>query len=310
MVREAELSEEQVPGDSRAGLLMGAGAFALWGVYPFYFKALAHVSPLEIVAHRIVWSSAVLALLIQLRGGWHLVSGALADRQMRRGLLATTLLIAANWFTYVVAVTSGQVLDASLGYFMCPLVNVALGVIVLKERLTLGQVLAMALAAAAVVMLVLALGIVPKMALFLAVSFGIYGLLRKRLAVDPLTSLFLECALLLPVSLAVAVMLAARGELVTFHADTATLILLWLAGVITVGPLLLFGAGAKRLRLTTMGLLQYIAPTMLFVEGVLWYGEAVHPWRLAAFMLIWLALAVYTADERLRMQAPARARSG
>lgn len=295
MAQRLELSRP-LPGDGSTGLLLGAGAFALWGLYPFYFKALAHVSALEIVVHRIVWSSAVLALLIQFRGGWDLVGAALRDRSMRHGLAATTLLIAANWFVYVLAVTGSQVLDASLGYFMCPLVNVALGVLVLKERLTLAQTAAVALAATAVLMLIVALGIVPKIALFLAVSFGIYGLLHKRLPIDPLTLLFLECALLLPVAVIVAAVMAAGGALLTFDADAWTLVLLWLAGVVTVGPLLMFGAGAKRLRLTTIGLLQYIAPTMLFVEGVLWFGEPLNPWRLAAFVLIWLALLIYTAD--------------
>jgi chloramphenicol-sensitive protein RarD len=140
------------------------------------------------------------------------------------------------------------------------------------------------------------LGIVPKIALFLAVSFGLYGLLKKRLPVDALTALFLECALLVPVALAVAFWLHATGNLATTTADAATLLLLLLAGAITVVPLLMFGMGAQRLRLSTVGILQYIAPTMLFIEGVIWFGEPLNPWRLAAFALIWLALAIYTVD--------------
>ena len=165
--------------DSRAGLLMGAGAFALWGLYPFYFRTLGHVPALEIVAHRIFWSTLVLALIIQLRGAWGPVTAALFDPHLRWGLAATTLLIATNWFAYVLAVTSGQVLDASLGYFLCPLVNVALGVLVLKERLASAQIAAVSLATAAVVLLIVTLGIVPKMALFLAISFGLYGLIKS-----------------------------------------------------------------------------------------------------------------------------------
>jgi chloramphenicol-sensitive protein RarD len=291
--------------DSRDGLLMGAGAFALWGLYPFYFKALGHVPPLEIVVHRILWSSLVLALLIHGRGAWPAVPAALGDRGLRWGLAATTLLIAANWFVYVLAVTSGQVLDASLGYFLCPLVNVALGVLVLKERLTPAQIVAVTLAALAVVLLIVALGVVPKIALFLAVSFGLYGLTRKRLPVDPLTALFLECALLIPLGLAVTAWLAAAGALRTLEGEPWTLFLLALAGIVTVGPLLLFGMGAKRLRLSTVGVLQYIAPSMLFVEGVVWFGEALNPWRLAAFVLIWGALAIYTFDGIIRARQPA-----
>lgn len=301
---EREAAAAARGGDTREGLLLGGSAFALWGLYPFYFKALAAVPALEIVVHRVVWSSLLLACLIQARGGWHEVVAALRDRGLRRGLLATTALIATNWLAYVIAVTGGQVLDASLGYFLCPLVSVALGVLVLKERLTKGQVAAVALAASAVLMLIIKLGVVPKMALFLAVSFGLYGLLKKRLPVGPQAALFLECALLLPVAAGIAGWLwltrglVGPGQPVTFG-------LLLLAGVITVVPLLLFGMGAKRLRLSTVGLLQYIAPTMLFVEGVVWFGEPLNPWRLAAFALIWLALALYTGDGWLRARRAA-----
>jgi chloramphenicol-sensitive protein RarD len=286
--------------DSRQGLLMGAGAFTLWGLYPVYFKALGHVSPLEIVAHRILWSTLVLAPLIQVRGAWPAVSGTLLDPRLRWGLAVTTALIATNWFAYVLAVTSGNVLDASLGYFLCPLVNVALGVLVLKERLSPAQIAAVALAGSAVLLLIFKLGIVPRMALFLAISFGLYGLARKRLPVDPTAALFLECALLIPAGLAVAAWLATTGNLRTLDGDPWTLVLLALSGFVTVGPLLLFGMGAKRLPLSTVGILQYIAPSMLFVQGVLVFGEPLNPWRLVAFLLIWCALVIYTADGIMR----------
>ena len=227
----------------------------------------------------------------------------LLDRHLRWGLAATTILIAANWFAYVLAVTSGNVLDASLGYFLCPLVNVALGVLVLKERLTRAQLVAVALAAFAVLLLIVKLGVVPKMALFLAISFGLYGLARKWLPVDPTTALFLECALLIPAGLAVAVWLAAAGSLRTLDGEPLTLLLLALSGIVTVGPLLLFGMGAKRLPLSTVGLLQYIAPSMLFVQGVLVFGEPLDPWRLVAFVMIWGALAIYTGDGIVRARA-------
>lgn len=296
-------SAERLAGDGREGLVFAAGAFALWGLYPFYFKALADVPALEIVLHRIVWSSVLLAAIIQQRRGWAEVSAALRERRLRRGLLVTTLLIATNWFAYVVAVTGGQVLDASLGYFMCPLVSVALGVVVLKERLSPLQVAAVAMVAGAVAMIVVASGVVPRMALFLAVSFGLYGLFRKQLPVTPLAALMIECALLLPVAALVAIWLALDGGL-TGPADPAAFGLLLLAGAVTVGPLLLFGLGAQRLRLSTVGLLQYIAPTMLFVEGAFWFGEPLDPWRLGAFAVIWGALVVYSADNWRRGRQP------
>jgi chloramphenicol-sensitive protein RarD len=287
-------------GDTREGLLLGGTAFALWGLYPFYFKALAAVPALEIVVHRVLWSSLLLAVVIQLRSDWREVTGALRDRRLRKGLAATTLLIAANWFAYVLAVTGNQVLDASLGYFLCPLVSVALGVLVLKERLSRGQAVAVGVAAAAVLMLIWKLGIVPKMALFLAVSFGLYGLLKKRLPVSPLTALFLECVLLVPLALLIAFWLWLDRGLVDPMGEPLAFALLLLAGFITVVPLLLFGMGAQRLRLSTVGLLQYIAPTMLFFEGIIWFGEPLNPWRLGAFVLIWAALALYTGDGWLR----------
>lgn len=299
-------SAERLAGDSREGLVFAAGAFALWGLYPFYFKALAHVPALEIVLHRIVWSSVLLAVIIQQRRGWAEVSAALRDRRLRRGLLGTTLLIATNWFAYVVAVTGGQVLDASLGYFMCPLVSVALGVVVLKERLSPLQVAAVAMVAGAVAMIVVASGVVPRMALFLAVSFGLYGLFRKQLPVAPLAALTIECGLLLPVAALVAIWLALSGGLTGPAGDPVAFGLLLLAGAVTVGPLLLFGLGAQRLRLSTVGLLQYIAPTMLFLEGAFWFGEPLDPWRLGAFAVIWGALVVYSADNwRHGRQPPA-----
>ena len=285
-----------LPEDSRAGLAYAIGAFTLWGIYPFYFKALADVPALEIVIHRILWSSLLLVLILLLQGSWPALRRTVRDPALLRRLLVTTVLIATNWFAYVLAVTSGQVLDASLGYFMCPLVTVLLAVLILKERLSRTQILALALVAAAVLMLILALGVVPKIALFLAVTFGLYGLFRKRLPVPPTVALFLECALLVPVALLLLPWIAHQHGLVTPGERPWSFFLLAMAGVVTVGPLLLFGLGAHRLRLSTVGLLQYITPSMLFVEGVLFFREPLSPWRLLAFAMIWAALALYTRD--------------
>lgn len=292
-------------GDSRVGLACGIGAFTLWGLYPFYFKALAEVPALEIVLHRILWSSLVLAVLLLWQGAWPEVARTWRDRAMRGGLFATALLIAANWFAYVLAVTSGQVLDASLGYFMCPLVSVLLAVLVLKERLSRVQVAAVALVAFAVVMLIVAANVVPRIALFLAVSFALYGLYHKRLPVPPTVALFFECAMLVPAALLLLPWLAAQDGLVGPRAEPLTFFLLAMSGVVTVGPLLLFGMGAHRLRLSTVGLLQYIAPTMLFLQGVLIFGEPMDPWRLLAFVLIWTALALYSFESWRSAYRPA-----
>ncbi len=286
--------------ESRIGLIAGVGAFTLWGLYPFYFKALAGTPALEIVAHRIVWSVALLACALPFAGRWRALVNALRTPATLGWLAVTTVLISANWLVYVLAVTGGQVLDASLGYFLCPLVNVALGVLVLKERLTPAQTAAVALAAAAVLVPVWQLGAVPKIALFLAVSFGVYGMLRKRLAVDAATGLLIECVLALPLSAGIVIWLGVSGGLRSPGADGWTWALLLLSGFVTAGPLLLFTMGARRMPLATLGLLQYIAPSMLFLEGALVFGEPVEPSRLAAFVLIWVALALYTADGALR----------
>jgi chloramphenicol-sensitive protein RarD len=205
--------------ESRIGLIAGVGAFTLWGLYPFYFKALASIPALEIVAHRIVWSVALLACALPFAGRWRALVNALRTPATLGWLAVTTVLISANWLVYVLAVTGGQVLDASLGYFLCPLVNVALGVVVLKSGSPPPRPRPVALAAGAVLVPVWQLGAVPKVALFLAVSFGVYGMLRKRLAVDAATGLLVECVLALPLSAGIALWLGASGELRSPGAD-------------------------------------------------------------------------------------------
>jgi chloramphenicol-sensitive protein RarD len=280
--------------EDRKGLAIGISAFLLWGLYPAYFRALAHVGPWEIVAHRIVWSTVLLAILLACTTGFSEARAALGARGSLLTLLATTLLILINWLVYVIAVLNGQVLDASLGYFLCPLVVVALGITVLRERLSAPQLAAVLLAAAAVANLVWQQGVVPRVALILAVSFAIYGLLRKRLHVSPATGLFLECLLSLPIAVGLFVWLGWRGEQHFLTESATTDLLLLAAGFVTVGPLLLFNQGAKRLRYTTLGVLQYIAPSMLFLQGWLLFGEPLSFWRLVTFLAIWAALALYS----------------
>jgi chloramphenicol-sensitive protein RarD len=211
-------------------------------------------------------------------------------------LVAAALLLSSNWLVYVLAVVGDQVLDASLGYFLCPLVLVALGVLVLGERLSPLRLAAVALAAAGVLLLIVGLGVVPRIALFLAVSFGLYGLLRKRLPVGPVAGLFLECLLTLPLAVLLLAGLALRGGLAFPTGAIGPDLLLLAAGAVTIAPLLLFGLGARRLPLTTVGLLQYIAPSLMLLEGVWLFGEPLSAWRLASFALIWAALALSTAD--------------
>jgi chloramphenicol-sensitive protein RarD len=278
------------------GLAAGIAAYVLWGLFPLYFRLIDELSPLEIVGWRIVFSAATLALLLPLAGQARELLVALRDRRLMRLLLPAALLLFGNWLAYVLAVTGGNALDASLGYFMCPLVMVALGVVALRERLNTLQSLAVTLVVLAIALLVGVAGVVPKIAIFLAVSFGIYGLLRKCAAVGAVVGLLVECLLTAPLAVALLLWVAHRDGLGFPSGRPGLDLLVLVSGAVTVAPLVLFGYGARRLRLSTVGLLQYIAPSMIFVEAVWLFGEPLSPWRLAAFALIWTALALYTFD--------------
>jgi chloramphenicol-sensitive protein RarD len=278
--------------------LYALAAYLAWGFLPIYFKALRGVPALEVLAHRVVWSVALLGVVVLVARRGPALRDALSPR--RRGVLAATaVLIAANWLIYIWAVQTGHVVEASLGYFVNPLVNVLLGVAFLGETLSRPQRIALALAAAGVLALVLRLGAFPWISLLLALSFGLYGLLRKRAAVDPLAGLLAETALLAPLALGFLVFRGLRGTGACGSAPGPTL-LLALAGVITALPLVWFAVGVQRLRLSTMGLIQYVAPTGQFLLGVVLYREPFTRAHAVAFALIWSSLALYTADALAR----------
>ncbi|MBX7169001.1 MAG: EamA family transporter RarD [Pirellulales bacterium] len=304
------------PSTHRSGLLYGLGAYGLWGLIPLYFKAVAQVPPLEILAHRVVWSCAFLGItVVALRRG-RSFRAAIARPDVRRTLSITTVLIAVNWFTFIYAVMANQMLQASLGYFITPLVNVALGVAYLHERLRPWQLAAVVVASAGVANLVLAAGQFPWIALVVAGSFAFYGMLRKTVEVDGLNGLWAETLLLLPPALATIGYFLATGQ-GQFGQGTAagstaaapgawnTTALLMASGVVTSVPLLLFTAAARRLPLATLGLLQYLAPSVQFALAVTVFGEPFNSTQLASFGCIWLALAIYTIDS-LRAAAGAR----
>jgi chloramphenicol-sensitive protein RarD len=291
--------------EARRGFAAGMAAYLFWGLFPFYFKALEGIGPFEIFGWRIVFSTLTLALMVPF--GSHLgeLLRILRDRRSLALLAAAALMLCGNWLFYVIAVTGGHVLDASLGYFMCPLVMVALGVAVLGERLRPLQIVAVALAATAVLAAVVLAGVVPKIALFLAVTFGIYGLLRKRVAVGPVVGLFVECLITLPIAVAVLAWQGSIGSVGFPTGATGVDLLVCAAGLVTVAPLLMFGYAARRLQLSTLGLLQYIAPSVIFIEGVVLFGEPLPLWRLLSFLLIWAGLALYTIDGVVRSRADA-----
>lgn len=277
---------------ARRGLFLGLGAYGLWGVLPIYFKALAAVPAIDIVAHRVVWSIPFLALLLFAARRWNEVWQALRERRTLLLLLFSALLIGINWLLYVYAVTSGRILAGSLGYYLNPLINVLLGRVILKERLSGLQWAAVAIAAAGVS--ALAAGALTQLwiSLTLAVSFATYGLLRKIATVDALAGLSIETALLLPIAALWLAWGLAAGQ-PSFGSAPGETTLLLLAGVVTTIPLLLFTGAARRLRYSTLGMLQFIAPTLQFLIAVLIYGEAFTTAHAIAFGSIWLALALY-----------------
>ncbi|MGB8651992.1 MAG: EamA family transporter RarD [Mycobacteriales bacterium] len=290
---------------TRTGTAYGAGAYALWGLFPLFWPLLEPAGPLEVLAHRVLWSLLVVAVLLQASRGWRAVR-VLSAAQIAR-LTSAAFLLAANWGTYIYGVNSGQVVETSLGYFINPLVSVALGVVVLGERLRAAQKTAVGFATLAVLVLTAENGRPPLIALTLAFSFGFYGLLKKQAGVGAVASLAVETAVLTPLALLYVGWLALQGTSTFASHGAGHAALLASAGVVTAVPLLLFGAAATRVTLTTLGVLQYIAPTLQLLLGVLLRHEPFGPARAVGFVLVWLALGLFTADlagQRRRRAVP------
>jgi len=279
------------PQYSRTGFALGLLAYAFWGILPLYFKAIAAVPPFDIVAHRVLWSLPFLTVLIALSRGWPKVRAVVENRRTLQVLFVTALLIGGNWLLYVYAVNSGHLLAASFGYYLNPLANVLLGRFVLKEKLNRPQWAAVAIAAAGIS--VLAAGALAQLwiSLTLCATFASYGLLRKIVPADAITGLGIETVILLPLAL---VWLAWRHSLgVSIMGTTPALTgLLLLAGVVSTTPLLLFTAASKHLPYSTLGMLQFLAPTLQFLIAIL-YGEPLTAAHLIAFPAIWVALGLY-----------------
>jgi chloramphenicol-sensitive protein RarD len=290
-----------------AGLGFGILAYLIWGFFPVYFKALAAVPPLQVVSHRIVWSVLFLWLLISCRSRWSDIRAALRYCRSLAILTTTALLIATNWLVFIIAVGHAQVLQSSLGYFITPFVSVLLGFFFLQERLRRMQLVSLFLAGVGVLLLTFQYGSFPWVALILAITFGSYGLLRKIVLVDSLAGLTVETLLLAPAALAYLLFTAWKGEGVFLSSGPQTDILLALAGIATTVPLLLFASAARRLRLATIGFLQYITPTMHFLLAVFVYGESFTLAHLGSFLFIWGGLCLYSVDA---YQALVAARQG
>lgn len=280
-------------GTTRAGLLYGLAAYGWWGLVPLYFKAIDRIPPLEILAQRIVWSMLFLAVLLRAVGRWNEVKRCF-HRPMIWTFLATTLLIAANWYVFILSVERKQVVQTSLGYFITPLMNVGLGMFFFRERLRRLQWLALTLAVAGVLIFALAHHELPWLALSLAGSFGLYGLLRKTLPVDGLIGLSVESLLLLPVA----------GGYLLWQLEHQALgqygwqfdVLLLFSGVVTAVPLMCFAQAVRRLPLTTVGFLQYLSPSLSFLLAVLVFQEPFEDIKWVSFAFIWTALAIFSVD--------------
>lgn len=278
------------------GMLYAATAYILWGLFPIYFKALQDVAPLEILLNRMVWALAFLLIVLASRRQWSWIGEVLRQPKVLVGFAASSALLSVNWYMYIWSVNNGHVIDASLGYFITPLVNVLLGFLMLRERQRPAQWAAVALAAGGVAWLTWQAGHPPWIGLILAFSFGFYGLLRKTAALGALEGLSLETFLLFPPAFGYLVVLATNGHNSFLQASATSKWLLAAAGPITAVPLLLFAAGARRIRMSTLGFLQYISPSLQLLLGVCLYDEPFGSERLSGFAIIWSALAVYSLD--------------
>jgi len=294
-------SMESTP-HSRAGAVAAVAAFLLWGLFPLYWKRLAGVPALEVVAHRTAWGFLAVAAWVTLRGRWGDARAVASNPRTVLRLAGSVVLIALNWLLYVWAVVHDHVVEASLGYFINPLVNVLLGVLVLGERLSRAQRIAVTLAAAGVAVLTVGHGRLPWIALALAVSFGLYGLARKTVAADAIVGLLWETAILAPVAAAFLVVLERRGSGAFGPDAPATSALLALGGPVTAVPLVLFALGARALPLSTVGFLQYLSPSLQFLLAVLVFREPFTATHAAAFACIWTALGALSWDLRRRLR--------
>ncbi|MBZ5740450.1 EamA family transporter RarD [Nocardioides mangrovi] len=282
--------------DARRGFLLGAAAYFMWGLFPLYWPLLEPAGALEILAHRVVWSFLTMIVIVWALGRGPQLRAIIADRRVRTLLTVAAAVISVNWATYIWGVNNDRVVETSLGYFINPLVTVLMGVLILRERLRPLQWLAMGIATLAVVVITVDYGRLPYVALVLAVSFGSYGLCKKTASVGATESLAFETAVIAPFALGYLVWLTAAGRSTFGSEGVGHVLLMMSTGLITAVPLICFGAAATRVSMVTLGLLQYLAPILQFALGVLWYHEDMPAGRWAGFVLVWIALVLFTFE--------------
>ncbi|MBR9872332.1 MAG: EamA family transporter RarD [Gammaproteobacteria bacterium] len=279
--------------ETSKGVAYGLAAYTMWGSFPLYFALFDGIPAWEVLIHRVVWSCVFLAVVISLLKRWTPVKTALKRPKRLGFVLGCAIFIALNWGIYIYAVETRQVMQASLGYFLTPLVNVAMGLLILGERISRLQVAAVVLAAVAIVYQIVLLGVLPWITLALAFSFGTYGLMRKKVDLDGLSGLFVETLLLLPLGLLALAWLSAQ-DVSHLTDSTSSALLLMSSGIVTAIPLLAFAGAARRLRLSTVGFLMYINPTLQFLIAMYVFHEPLGAEKLISFVMIWVALAIYS----------------
>lgn len=279
---------------SLSGVAFGLTAYGIWGFFPLFFRQLAHVSPMDVLCNRAAWGCVFVGILLTWRQQWGKVLTTLRTPRHLAMLALAALLVGSNWLVFLWAVANGQVVASSLGYFLTPLVNVLLGLAVLKERLGRLEWVAVALAVAAVGNEMIALGSLPWLSLILAATFGCYGLVRKQVPVDAISGLWLETLAMLPVCGLYALWMGQQGHAVFAGHDSLTTLLLVLAGILTALPLMAFAAATQRLDLATVGMLMYINPTLQFLTAIYLFDEPLQSARLLSFALIWLGLLAFS----------------
>ena len=281
--------------DVRDGIIAGLVAYLIWGFMPVYFKIVAAVDPLEVLAHRVIWALPFGALILTARQQWSEVKRALSHPSMRALLALSALFIGLNWFVYIWAIQDNRIFETSLGYYINPLMNMLVGVVFLGERLRPFQTMAVVLATTGVLVLTMSGDQVPWVALFLAISFTVYAVIRKRVVIGGMPGLFVETLLLMPMALAWVAYISASGRIVFASQDPSLTLWLCVAGPLTALPLLCFALAARRLPLTVIGFMQFLAPTIQFGTGV-YYGEQLTTAHLVCFGFIWVAVAVFSLD--------------
>ena len=282
--------------ESQLGMIYAVCAFAFWGLIPIYFKQVSEVGAFEVLSHRIIWSVVVLILLIIITKQINVVKALFKSLKQLKYLILSSFLVSVNWLIFIWAVSNGQIVETSLGYFINPLVNVVLGYIFFSERMNRNQYIAIFVALIAVLYQVVSLGEIPIISLALAFSFGLYGLVRKKVAIASIPGLFVETIVILPFALAYLYYLVDTNSIFFLAGDSYITFMLALGGIITVIPLLLFNGAATRMKLTTLGFFQYIGPTIAFCVAVFIYNEPMNTDKLITFILIWIALVIFSWD--------------